>query len=69
MEEVLSFCWKNMKKLLLDEAFHYLYAYLFWRSSKLFGCAIAPLYFSEQLQHLASSIQKVTACLVERQFT
>lgn len=29
MDENLSFFWKNMKMLLLDEAFHYLYAHLF----------------------------------------
>jgi len=52
--------------LLLDEAFHYLYAHLLWESSKLIGCAIAPFHFSEQLQHLANSIQQVTACLAER---
>lgn len=29
MDEILSFFWKHMKMLLLDEAFHYLCAHLF----------------------------------------
>lgn len=50
-----------MKMLLLDEAFCFLYARLLWRSSKPFGCAVAPFHVSQQLQHLADSMRTVNS--------
>lgn len=52
--------------LLLDEAFHSVSAHLFWRSTKLFFCAVASFYLSKELQHFTNSIQKLTACVAER---
>lgn len=66
MKEILRFSWENMEMLLLDKAFHYLSAHLFWRSTKLFCCAVASFHLSKELQHFADSIQKVTACRAER---
>lgn len=66
MKEILSFSWENMEMLLLDEAFLYVSAHLFWESTMLFGCAVAYFHIGKELQHFANSIRKVTACLAER---